>query len=113
MELWPRVEANHKSYRDDELAKAGTKRVDLETQVATHSSKLEAVVSKSSVLDGEVAELHVDLCVLLAHQLETDAMRVDEREISATTKEDLEQVMDVPVPNRSRRWLIAQCPCRR
>ena len=48
-------EASHKSYCDDELAKAKDKKADLETQVATHFSKLEAAVSKSSVLDGEVA----------------------------------------------------------
>ena len=48
-------EASHKSYYDDELAKAKEKKADLETQVATHFSKLEAAVSKSSVLDGEVA----------------------------------------------------------
>ena len=30
--------------------------MDLQTQVETHSSKVGAAVSKSSVLDGEVAE---------------------------------------------------------
>ena len=39
-------EANHKSYRDDELMKAGVENVDRETQVATHSSKLETAVLK-------------------------------------------------------------------
>ena len=50
-------EATHKSYLDDESEKACEKKVDPETQVATHSPKLEADVPKS----GEVAELNVDL----------------------------------------------------
>ena len=37
----------HKSHRDDELTKAGGEKVDLETQVATHSSKLGADGSRS------------------------------------------------------------------
>ena len=45
-------DANHKSYRDDEFAKDSEKTTDLETQVATHSSKLEAAVSTSGVSDG-------------------------------------------------------------
>ena len=44
-------EAKRKSHRVDELTKAGGEKVDPETQVATHSSKLETDVSKS----GEVA----------------------------------------------------------
>jgi len=85
------AEASHKSYCDDELAKANEKKADLETQVTTHSSKFEAAVSKSTVLDGEVAELQTDLGSLSAQQLKMDAMRADERKIFATTKEDLEQ----------------------
>merc|ERR1719383_506240 len=84
-------EASHKSYCDDELTKAQQLKMDLQTQVATHSSKLEAAVAKSSVLDGEVAELQADLGALSAQQLKMDAMRADERKIFATTKEDLEQ----------------------
>ena len=74
-------EANHKSYRDDELTKAGDEKVDRETQVQTHSSKLEAAVSKFNVLNGAVAELRSGLCALSAQQLKTDAMRVDEQKI--------------------------------
>ena len=48
-------DASHKSYCDDELAKVSAKEEDLQTQVATRSSMLEAAVAKSSVLDGEVA----------------------------------------------------------
>ena len=47
--------------------------------MATHSSKLEAAVPKSSVLDGEVAELHAGLGALSAQH----AMRVDEPKILA------------------------------
>ena len=74
-------EANHKSYRDDEFAKDSEKTTDLETQVATHSSKLEAAVSTSGVSDGEVPELQGDLGTLFAHELKTDATSADERKI--------------------------------
>ena len=47
-------DASHKSYCDDELAKVSAKKEYLQTQVATHSSMLEAAVAKSSVLYGEV-----------------------------------------------------------
>ena len=54
-------EASHRSYGDDELVKASEKRTDLETLVAGHSYKLETTISKTSALDGEVAELHAVL----------------------------------------------------
>ena len=58
--------------------------------MATRSSKLETVVLKSCVLEGKFAELQADLWALSGQQLKMDAMRADEREIFATTKEDLE-----------------------
>ena len=66
-------------------------KADLVSQVATHSSKHEVGVSKSSVLDGEVAELRAVLGALSAQQLKLVAMRVDERYIFAMTQEDFEQ----------------------
>ena len=48
------VWGHHKFYRDDESANANGKKAGLETQVATRSSK---PVLKSSVLDGEVADV--------------------------------------------------------
>ena len=81
------------SHRDDE-------KVDLETQVTTHSCKLEALVPKSSVLDDEGAELHADFGSLSA-QMKMDAMRVDEQKISTTTVETAQlqftyRLVDVP-----------------
>ena len=55
------AEDSHKSYCDVELSKANEMKAVLVSQVATHSSKIEAAVSKSSVLDGEVAELQAFL----------------------------------------------------
>ena len=46
--------------------------MDPETQLATHSSKLEPDVSKSR----EVAEMNVDLGVQSAQQLKMDARRI-------------------------------------
>ena len=57
--------------------------------------RLRTVVSKSSVLDGEVAELQADIGGLSAQQLKIYALRADEREIFPTTMEDLEH--EVPV----------------
>ena len=74
--------------------------MDLETPVETHSSKVGAAVSKSSVMDGEVAELQADLGGLSAQQLKIDVLRADEREIFATTKEDLPSV-PTPAPSCS------------
>ena len=65
-----------------ESAKACEKKAYSETQRATHSSELEAVVSTSSVADEESAGVR--------RQLRTDAMCADVREIFATTKKDLE-----------------------
>ena len=67
LQLEASSQASHKSYCDDELAKANEKRADLETQVTTHSSKLEAAVSQSSALDGEVSRDHG--CVEVAVKL--------------------------------------------
>ena len=55
-------EADHMPHRDDELTNPSEKKADLDNQVATDTFKLEAAVSQFSVLDGESAEVHVDLC---------------------------------------------------
>ena len=77
------TEANHEHCSDDESAKACEKKAGSETQRATHSSELEAIVSTSSVADEESAGLR--------RQLRTNAMCADAREIFATTKKDREQ----------------------
>ena len=56
----------------------------------------------------EVAELNADLGAQSAQQQQMDAMRSDEQQILATTKEDLRQVTaDVPVAMR-RQVLVIQ-----
>ena len=50
-------ETNQKSYCDEEMSKTTEKREDLETDVAKHSSKLEAAVARSIDLDGEISAL--------------------------------------------------------
>ena len=77
------TEDNHEHCSDDESAKVCEKKADSETQRATHSSELEAIVSTSSVADEESAGLR--------RQLRTNAMCADAREIFATTKKDREQ----------------------
>ena len=51
--------------------------------------KLEAVVAKSNILDGEIAALQAELGALSKCQLHMDMMRVHERKIFAKAKEDL------------------------
>ena len=65
------LETSHKSHCDDELMKASVKEEDFETQVETHSFKLEEAILKPSALDGEVAELHADLGFCTRAVLET------------------------------------------
>ena len=67
-------EASHKSYCDDELTETSVKKKDLEIQVAAHSTKLETAISKTSALDGEVAQLHAVLKKMQA-ELTQDAAR--------------------------------------
>ena len=50
-------ETNQKSYCDEEMLKATETRENLETDVAKHSSKLEAAVARSIDLDGEISAL--------------------------------------------------------
>ena len=50
-------ETNQKSYCDEEMSKATEKKEDLKADVAKHSSKLEAAVARSIVLDGEISAL--------------------------------------------------------
>ena len=50
-------EANQKSYCDEDMSKATEKKEDLEADVARHSSKLEAAVARSIVLNGEISAL--------------------------------------------------------
>ena len=68
------------------------KKTDLETQMATRSSKLETVVLKSCVLDCKFVELQLILDPVRT-ATEDGEMHVGEREIFATTKEKIEHVI--------------------
>ena len=84
-------EWSHKSYCDEEMSKATEKEEDLEADVAKHSSKLEAAVARSTILDGETSALQLELGVLSNRQLQMDIMCLVERHILAKVKADLEQ----------------------
>ena len=64
-------ETNQKSYCDEEMSKATEKREDLETDVAKHSSKLEAAVARSIDLDGEISALQSVQHVVNTAEVET------------------------------------------
>ena len=57
-------EVSYMSYRDEGTSNATEKKEDLEADIAKHSSKLEAVVSTSSVSDTEVAKLQAENSVV-------------------------------------------------
>ena len=64
-------ETNQKSSCDEEMSKATEKREDLETDVAKHSSKLEAAVARSIELDGEISALQSVQHVVNTVEVET------------------------------------------
>ena len=83
--------ANHKPDRDDEMAKACEKTVDLETP----SLKLFGSPASGTV------QLNLDLCAVSAQQLNADAMHVDERELChqpGPVPNPTTQVVDHPTP---------------
>ena len=84
-------EANQKSYCDEETSKTTEKKEDLEADVAKHSSKHEAAVARSIVLDGEISTLQSELSVLLNRQLQMDIMCGVERYILDKVTADLDR----------------------
>ena len=83
-------EASHKSYCDDELAKASGERT-LKLRCAL-SSKLETAVSKTNAEDGEVAELHADLGGLsqLRNEEEEQLEEHEDKELKELRNEEKE-----------------------
>ena len=73
------------------MSEATEKKEDLEADVAKHSSKLEAAVARSTVLDGEISALQSELSVLLNRQLQMDIMCAVERYILAKVTADLDR----------------------
>ena len=63
-----------------ETSKSTEKEEDLEADTGKHSPKLEAAVSRSTVLDGEISTLQLGLLM--------DIMRADERQTCAKAKAD-------------------------
>ena len=86
-------EARHKSYCHDELTKASVKKEDLEIQVAAH---LRQLISKTSALDGEVAELHADLGSSARAVLETVEV-MELVSLERVQQRTVEHIMVVPV----------------
>ena len=81
--------------RDDELRNAREKKSELGDGPFQARSSCFAV--------------RVDLCASSPQQLKMDAMRVNELKIYATTLEDLEQTVDVPVSLETAQERISGC----
>ena len=61
---------------DEKTSKATEKKVDVEPDVAKHSSKLETGVAQSTSLEGEIAALQCEHGASSKSQLKMDIMRV-------------------------------------
>ena len=70
------------------------KKENLETHGETHSCRVEAAVSTSSVSDSEVAEFQVHLGTFFAQQMSMGMRRYDELKILTTDQEDLDLDLD-------------------
>ena len=90
-------EASHKSYCDEETSEA-TEKEDLDACVAKNSSEQEAPVARSTILDGEISALQLELGVLSNRRLQMDILCAVERHNFAKVKADLEHVF------RERIW---------
>ena len=76
---------------DPSWISVGCRRRRLGADVAKHSSKLEAAVARTIVLDGEISTLQSELSVLLNRQLQMDIMCAVERYILAKVTADLDR----------------------
>ena len=100
-------ETNQKSYCDELMLKATEKNEDLEADVAKHSSKLEAAVARSIVLDGEISALQSELGVLSNRQLHMVIMCAVERYILAKVIPFVEKIVEMLVNQTCERTLQA------
>ena len=90
-------ETNQQSYCDGGMSKASEKKEDLEADVAKHSSKLEAAVARSIVLDGDISTLQSELGVLSNRQLHMYIMCAVERYILAKVIPFVEKIVEMLV----------------
>merc|ERR1719436_747676 len=84
------AEAEEKAWCDEQIAKTEEKKVDLESDIAKLTAKIDVASAKSADLKKQVKELQADLAALAKLQAEMDAIRQEQRAAFAQAKADLE-----------------------
>merc|ERR1712190_82732 len=72
------AEATEKAWCDEQIAKTEEKKVDLESDIAKLTSKIDVASAKSAGLKSQVKELQEQLAALAKLQAEMDKTRQDE-----------------------------------
>jgi len=86
-----RREADHKAYCDKELSETQAKHEDLSDEVEKLTTKIDQMVSRSTTLKEEVADLQKELSQLASSQAEMDNLRKQESADYVKTKKDVDQ----------------------
>merc|ERR1712226_1669443 len=84
------AEAEEKAWCDEQIAKTEEKKVDLESDIAKLSAKIDVATAKSADLKKQVKELQADLAALAKLQAEMDATWEEQHAAFVQAKADLE-----------------------
>merc|ERR1712060_781138 len=84
------AEATEKAWCDEQIAKTEEKKVDLESDIAKLTSKIDVASAKSSDLKSQVKELQAELAELAKLQAEMDKTRQESHAAFVQAKADLE-----------------------
>merc|ERR1712151_755325 len=84
------AEATEKAWCDEQIAKTEEKKVDLESDIAKLTSKIDVASAKAADLKAEVKELQAELAALAKLQAEMDKARQESHAAFVQAKADLE-----------------------
>merc|ERR1712226_1116366 len=84
------AEAEEKAWCDEQIAKTEEKKVDLESDIAKLSAKIDVATAKSADLKKQVKQLQADLAALAKLQAEMDKIRQEDHAAFVQAKADLE-----------------------
>jgi hypothetical protein len=84
-------DASEKDYCDEQMAKTGEKKMELEYDLSKLSTKIDQASSKSASLKQEVKEIQAGLAKMAKEQAEADKMRAESHSEYVEAKETLEE----------------------